>query len=914
MAGRLSTHLVCVFLFLTPLLALAPISSAETAGSIAFSSEGIAMNPASPVEGGAVTFTLSLQNIDNVIAEDVQVEFHKSNYVQGSPSAAHSLDIAADAFEQIEFSWSNLGFGSQDVFVRVSHAGESGLISHSFDVGGLANLRFGSLGLSPTTGVYQNDLITIQIQVENAGHADAGASHLELTFAGAANLLSVPPLQVGDSVWLNQTANAPAAGSYSVIGVVNADSGDGVVESTTADNQNTATLVVEVQPDYRHADGPNVVAEAGSLDGPWTVSGTIARDGGSGDSTVPLEVRIKDGHTLKLIYLTFSDVDVFAAYSLMIEADNLTSSEPGDSLLELAIDPSGDVEQSNTFNDISEALLTIHQEPNVVVAETAVASPPSVTPGLSLTFEVSLQNVGMVMVFGTLSATFDGEILGSETVSIPASNTAGEGQRTVTFTTPPVSGETRNIPFTATWAKSTDSHDRLATDNQALGLVHLISDMQLSILKTTEFWSPGLPLHSGYDYVYSVEIRANQGSGSETFECVDRISGHVFDRVTLDFAEGATKELRCVVHPDSPGDIEFTIIPDGASVSPYGKIWLVKSEDGSGGDADNGWGDDPFAAILLISLVAALCIATLVAAIILTRRGLADANRETYDLCPACEGELEDEEQTCPHCDFDLRGAQAKFHDCESCHATIPSMMEHCPFCGEEQDLRDHYKKRERKTKPLPDPEATEALPEEDEFDEDEVVRGSDTFETHAGEMGFDEDQWEGEWEDNISEAEAYFDGKEEQAQLVAETEVDAEDETGDIVESTRLRKAMDELPDHDLDAFLGEIGERRHLTDEQVELSASDAHYRGHLYDLIGERGVMPGEEVTVGTMVDTSIVGNEVRTASSDFTVKDEALPEPEPEPAPEPEPEPESDAGEDEAKEAPRRRGVRRRKKED
>jgi len=180
--------------------------------------------------------------------------------------------------------------------------------------------------------------------------------------------------------------------------------------------------------------------------------------------------------------------------------------------------------------------------------------------------------------------------------------------------------------------------------------------------------------------------------------------------------------------------------------------------------------------------------------------------------------------------------------------------------------------------------------------------------------MGFDEDQWEGEWEDNISEAEAYFDGKEEQAQLVAETEVDAEDETGDIVESTRLRKAMDELPDHDLDAFLGEIGERRHLTDEQVELSASDAHYRGHLYDLIGERGVMPGEEVTVGTMVDTSIVGNEVRTASSDFTVKDEALPEPEPEPAPEPEPEPESDAGEDEAKEAPRRRGVRRRKKED
>ena len=66
----------------------------------------------------------------------------------------------------------------------------------------------------------------------------------------------------------------------------------------------------------------------------------------------------------------------------------------------------------------------------------------------------------------------------------------------------------------------------------------------------------------------------------------------------------------------------------------------------------------------------------------------------------------------------------------------------------------------------------------------------------------------------------------------------------------------------------------------------------------------VLPGQEVNVEAMVDNTVVGNEVRSASSDFTILDETEPTPKPEPGPQPE----------ESKDKPKRRGVRRRKKEE
>ena len=892
------THLLCALLFITPFLAISTPVSAELSGNIAFSTEGLSMSPSNAVEGGDVTFTLSLQNVANVIAEDVVIEFHKNNYQAGNPSAMEFEDVAANSFEDVTFVWTNLawGDGEQRLVIKVNHNNDPKFINHDFDVDGLANLRLAHFELSPASGAHEGELVQIQIQVENAGNADAPSSHLELTVAGSANLLPVSSLQAGDSVWMNQTATAPAAGTYDVFGVVNADSGDNIVESTTADNSESRSLIVDTLPNYRHADGPTVTAQPG-LEGPWTISGTIARDGGTGTTSAPLDIQIQDGITLEIVSLSFTDADAFAEYSVSITSGDLTDTTPGDIYLDLKIDPSGSVAQSNPFDNDESAVLTIYQEPNVVVTG---ASPqtPTTTPGNMVTFTVTLQNVGMVTATGDLTATFDGELVETKTgLIIPASNTGNQGQISVTFDVI-AEGLTRDIPFEASWTKSPSSYDRLETDNVVTSSVSLLSDLQLRFLLNTEGWSMGPPLYAGNTYVYSIDVIADVGVGEETFDCVDRstVPHKILDTTSsLSFDANENQQaIRCDVEVGTSGELELAVIPHGSSVSPHADVWTVERESGEEIEVDNS------SSILLFGIAGLIALLGLIGAVVLTRRGLADADRETYDLCPACDGDIEGDEDICPHCDFDLRVGRAKFHDCEDCNSTIPSMLEHCPYCGSEQDMGQHYTRRERKFKPLPAETGDEPEAEEEE-DGDEIVRGFEGFDTHASDLGFNEEQWEGEWDENITEAEAFFDAKELE-RLSVETSATGEDESEDLVTSTKLGEAMDEMPRRDLDSFLGDVESRQHLADADVELTASDANYREQIFELTGEDGVMPGEQVNVDSMVDNTVVGNEVRSASSDFTISDED----------EPVSKVETESTED--KSTSKRRGIRRRKKEE
>jgi hypothetical protein len=84
--------------------------------------------------------------------------------------------------------------------------------------------------------------------------------------------------------------------------------------------------------------------------------------------------------------------------------------------------------------------------------------------------------------------------------------------------------------------------------------------------------------------------------------------------------------------------------------------------------------------------------------------------------------------------------------------------------------------------------------------------------------------------------------------------------------------------------------------------LTASDAQYREKLFELTGEDGVLPGQQVNVEDIVDNTVVGNEVRSASSDFSVSNDE------EPVAKESQEPAGDS------ETPKRRSVRRRKKQD
>ena len=47
-------------------------------------------------------------------------------------------------------------------------------------------------------------------------------------------------------------------------------------------------------------------------------------------------------------------------------------------------------------------------------------------------------------------------------------------------------------------------------------------------------------------------------------------------------------------------------------------------------------------------------------------------------------------------------------------------------------------------------------------------------------------------------------------------------------------------------------------------------------MYEITGEEGVMPGDEVHIGMgLSDSSIAGNEIEEVSSDFTVEDDEQP---------------------------------------
>ena len=77
----------------------------------------------------------------------------------------------------------------------------------------------------------------------------------------------------------------------------------------------------------------------------------------------------------------------------------------------------------------------------------------------------------------------------------------------------------------------------------------------------------------------------------------------------------------------------------------------------------------------------------------------------------------------------------------------------------------------------------------------------------------------------------------------------------------------------HDIDAILEDKDIKAH-TDDGSELTASDADIRGKLYEITGEEGVMPGDEVQVGMGIqDRSLAGNVLPDDAMDFSFDEDA-----------------------------------------
>ncbi|MGB0313894.1 MAG: hypothetical protein ACPGDD_08405, partial [Poseidonia sp.] len=166
--------------------------------------------------------------------------------------------------------------------------------------------------------------------------------------------------------------------------------------------------------------------------------------------------------------------------------------------------------------------------------------------------------------------------------------------------------------------------------------------------------------------------------------------------------------------------------------------------EGAGGSSEAG-------TVTLFALVAVGLIGALVAAVILTREREEEVERDIYEYCPACDGELEGTEDRCPHCSFNLKKARNQFHDCHECGESIPDLMENCAYCGAEQDVSQFFERRERRVRDVPEEKELVSLPEEDE---NEIVSGSEDFADAVKEFGYDESNLEDEWDENVVAAE----------------------------------------------------------------------------------------------------------------------------------------------------------------
>ena len=851
------------------LVLLSPVVTSESAGDVSFSAESINISPSNPVEGDDVDFTVTLTNLNSSQISGVDVSLHPESN-QNAAFHQESVLISASGFVQVTGTWAGISFGSHSVVLVVSHDGATESVSKPFNVDGLVDLVASDILITPNTNLHQGDVVSLSVNVTNMGNLNAPSSHLLIQLdGGLLSELAVQPLPAGASTLIQTTFNAPVAGTHQITAIANSGN-DSIVEGNTGNNGAVPfSFNVLTNPDYLHHQQPNpqitVTTSPDSLSGPWTLDGEILRMGGSGESTISIGIFRVLGETetsVSNFQLTFSDTSPLQSWQQVLTTSELQSSEPGTHTLRVRIDPSRQVAQSIQFNDDLDTQIVIHPEPNVVVSPHASVSSDTVLSGEQVIFEVTVLNTGSLPVIGDLTATFDSNTLTPQlSLGIPA----GE-ERTFTFQATAAGDENGVLQFIATWVPNPASYDLASNDNTAFGTVSLRSNLGLRFLAESETWTPQhTPLVVGNTYTYTIELISEEGSGTETFTCQNHGDNVALSTQELNFSSSGSKStVICSFKAEQAGSYELYVIPDGSSVATWTATWSISATSNDGESSQNANNNQ---AVVLFVIAGVLLICVLIAAVILTRTNDEEAERETYEYCPSCDGEIEGDEDICPHCDFDLEEGLSQFHDCLSCGTNIPDMIEHCPYCGTVQDTSSFYEKRERKVR------VVEEVEEEVEEDLDEVVLGTDNYGDAIQEMGYDEEQLESEWDEHLSEAEREIDEAIEEREKLAEL---TEDEAEEELVMTQMRQTH-EIHRVDLDEMLGDKESRRHLQDQDVELSASDASIREDIFKITGEDGILPGQDVEVEFIPDNTVVGNELKDTKevTDFTVEDEDEP---------------------------------------
>lgn len=878
MAGRTAVFLGAILL---TMVALPLSASAYNSGGIEASEAQVAMIPSTGLAvGDSVTFFLTLTNTQQGEANNVGYAFYKNQLSNNNKFVQDVIDISGDTSETVSATWDGLLESDDKIWITFEYPFNSGnevSFFVEFDVAGLPNLRIMQTVLTPATEIYAGDTVEISSLVKNTGTEPASASQLEVNLPGSINdqMISTASLTPGQETWVNTSFTAPATGSYTIY--LTPDYNDEVTEASEQSKTIEVAMLVKPRMDIYHVGELEVTPNSGSVNGPWFVNGTIGRIGDSGTTEVTmwLEIAHTDGmevsppFTVSLV----GGADTQQPWSNNFDNNLIGSLGPGSYQITAVIDPfgDGDFTQEDTTNDRLSSNLIKLESPDVLVDSVALASTPVVQAGDKVTWGVTVTNLGGVQVRGNLAYTFEGVSANSAIIVL----NAGESRYWTKELSTGAGSHTAN--FVAEWTPEGDSLDRDLTNNIATNSISVESKLVLnwagSSLRILDLnrESVELPLDEGEEYIFAINL-TSQELGDLTIDCYDATANSLIVTIPVNVSEISQKvSLECQFTATAPSTTIQMTPSDPAVTSTYTRKLSTTSTVSDSVENENSGMNT--AALIGLAVVSLLVIFGL--AIWLTRESEEEVERDIFEYCPACDGELEGDENRCPHCSFNLAKARKQFHECHECGESVPDLMDNCPYCGAEQDVSSFFEQRQRRERKVV-PKEEVALPE---TDENEVVTGSQDFDETVKEFGYDEEQFGDFWDENIATAEAEIAEIEQSYEEEVSTEglTPEEIEEFDSQVTTRL-KGLKEMSAgvQDLDDMLASKGELVSHKDDGADLSASDAEIRGRIFELTGEDGVMPGDQVHIGLGIsDSSLAGNEIEETSSDFTVEDEDTP---------------------------------------
>jgi hypothetical protein len=876
MASAWKPTIVILLLFIA---AMPMTISAEQSGSIQASANTVALLPAVPEAGGSVTIYLTLSNSGNY-AENVGYAFYRDGIGTNELIRSSKVDIDTNDTEEVSAVWEGLAEGDHEVHITFEHPrGSNNQVQFwvEFTVTGLPNLKVTETHLSPSSGILAGDTVNLSSLVRNLGSEPADESILHVDIPGANDLdITTPSIAAGSTEWVNTTFIAPQSGSYTLM--VTPDYQNAVHESSEFNKMVEIPFIVDTRMDLYHIGELTVEIETDALDGPWTVTGKIGRTNGTGLTIVPLLLQVSTPSggfiTTAPFNINVTGIGyVETEWSHVLTASELDALPVGLHMLTAKIDPFGNAAftQESESNDIATAQLSKYAIPDVLIDSNAIASSPSVNSGDSVNWKVSITNTGEIRVSGRLYYSWEDVEATSEIIYIDSGD---DYLWSVELTT---AIGAHNAMFESQWIAMTNSWDSNLNNNIASGVVTVEAELELkwalSTLTVTDSNDTllQLPMTQGDTYTLQVDLTSKE-TGNLTYDCLDG-SDTILSTIYAEVVNiGQKVTLTCEITASAPSTVVRLVPSDPTISTTFTRTFTTIM---SAEDIEDLSSNSELGTFTLIGFGALILIGILAISIFLTRETEEEVERDIFEYCPSCDGELEGDEDRCPSCSFNLKKARSQFHDCAECGESIPDLLDNCVYCGTDQDVSSYFEQRERKEKVA---KIVVDLPEE--VDEDAIVTGTENFAQTVKEFGFDEEELEDEWDENIvkaeAEVEAAYDRKNAE-DIMREDMTEEELEAYENSVTTTL-KSMKDLGKESsgIDEILASKGEIIAHKDDNKELSASDADIRGRLFEITGEQGTMPGDKVHVGMeLTDSSFAGNEVSETTSDFSVVDDGAP---------------------------------------